>query len=299
MARTKQTIRTSKKQLAAKAVKTGKTTGIVNPGSDSTSKEDKSHSSDCPRPLLWRPWLAKSPLAIYGQCFKITKPSSRTSVSCSTSCSFHKNKSIKKCLRNVGLGQTVQVIRCKDQCYNELNLVAVALLHNNGQVHLPVDCIDVNKPLKYKCFLCDTSDLSSDFEKAKLHLIECHPKERWPGWLVPGTKFKSNGYDMAYTRRLKRLLLGQQHRADLVKLRQKTGEESERFQGQLLRQKMHEEKNRFKTQLKLAQKDSDEKSAQIEALKSELQKACSSSPADITMIIEEEHAGDKDEKSRN
>jgi hypothetical protein len=105
--RTNRRRRKSKKQLAAKAVKPANATGIVNPGSDSTSKEDKGEMSKA----LWRPWLAKSHLAIYGQCFEITKPASGTSVSCSTSCALHMKKG--NCFINVALGQTVQVIRCK------------------------------------------------------------------------------------------------------------------------------------------------------------------------------------------
>jgi hypothetical protein len=119
-------------------------------------------------------------------------------------------------------------------------------------------------------------------------------------WLVPGTKFKSTMCYLAYIRCLKRLLLDRykkQHRADLVKLRQKAGEVKKRFKGQLLRQKMGRQEVQYKALLRLAQKDSDEKKAEIEALKSELQKSRSSSLVDITMIIKEEHAGDKDKEA--
>jgi hypothetical protein len=202
-------------------------TEVDNPGIDSIPKEDNSHSHECPRPNKRSHTEA---LAIYGQCFQITKSSSGSSLSCS----LHK-KNIH--FANVVLGETVQVVRCRvsdDRCYNELNLVAVESLQRNRDGHVPVNCIDVNNPLKYKCFLCDNSNLTSHFDKARLHLIECHPRECWPGWLVPGTKCKSN--NNAYILRLKRFLLDhgqsqseEKKKYDLAKLRQKSGEENERF----------------------------------------------------------------------
>jgi chaperonin cofactor prefoldin len=66
-----------------------------------------------------------------------------------------------------------------DRCYNDLNLVVVDFLNRKGPVsHVPINCIDVNDPLKYQCFLCDNSDLGSDFDQARSHLIECQKMNR-------------------------------------------------------------------------------------------------------------------------
>jgi hypothetical protein len=88
-------------------------------------------------------------LSIYGQCFQIRKkPSSRPYW-----CPLH-NKQFN--FANVVVGETVRVIQCKivdDRCYNESNMVVVEKENCFGENslttkrHLPVDCIDVNKPL--------------------------------------------------------------------------------------------------------------------------------------------------------
>jgi predicted RNase H-like nuclease (RuvC/YqgF family) len=75
---------------------------------------------------------------------------------------------------------------------------------------------------------------------------------------------------------------------DFAKLHQKHFEEFE----------MYQEKVRFKWQLKTALKDSEEKKAEIEALKRELQKAHSSSPIDQTMISKEDQACDKENEPK-
>jgi hypothetical protein len=234
----------------------------------SSPPADNSHSPELPRSNNRSHTEA---LSIYGQCFQIKKPSSGSRVSCA----LHKNK-IR--FANLTVGQTVQVIRCKvsdDRCYNELNLVVVEFLNGDGPVtHVHVDCIDVNNPLKYQCFLCNNSELGSNFDQARSHLIECH-------------KMTKN-QDQSYLKRLKRVLLDQYPSRH---------EEIRKNDFAMLRQKMREEKDRFKTQLELALTDSEENNAEIEALKSELQKAHSSSPAVKTMTIKEEHAGDKEKEA--
>jgi hypothetical protein len=56
----------------------------------------------------------------------------------------------------------------------------------------------------------------------------------------------------------------------------------------VLRQQMRKDQLQFKYKLKSALKDSEVKKAEIESLKSDLQKARSSPSADQTMIIKEE-----------
>jgi HAMP domain-containing protein len=208
---------------------------------------------------------ATDPLAIYGQCFRIKKSSSESR-------SFCELQKRKVCLVNSFIGEIVQVDRCKfgeDRCYNKLNLVNVAFLHRNVFCHVPVDCVDVNNPLKYQCFLCDNANLTSHFDNARMHLIECHPSECWPAWITPENKSKPK---LSYITPLKRLLLDQyssrdenSKKYDLYKLRKKTGIENKRFKAQ------QSHSMRFNVQLKKSNNVSTEKKAEIEALKSELQ----------------------------
>jgi hypothetical protein len=137
--------------------------------SEEELSEDRSH--DNPRPIKRSHTEA---LDIYGKCFRISKnpPPSVRRASCR--CPLHK-KYIN--FAKVVVGETVQVIRCRhdDRCYNEMSLVVVEFMNRSGEVtHLPIDCIDVNHPLEYKCFLCNISNLGSDFDKARSHLTESH-----------------------------------------------------------------------------------------------------------------------------
>jgi hypothetical protein len=170
------------------------------------------------------------PLAIYGQCFRINKTSSPSKF-------FSELHQRNIHFKNTVIGEIVQVYRCKsaeDRCYNECNLVNVGCLHRRGVFsHVPVDCIDVNNPLKYQCFLCDNSDLGNHFENARLHLIECHPSECWPGWITPENDAKPKPN---YITLLKRLLIDQYisrneiaKKYDLDHLRNITEKENERF----------------------------------------------------------------------
>jgi HAMP domain-containing protein len=184
-------------------------------------------------------------------------------------CELHKKN---VCFVNTVIGEIVQVNRCRfgeDRCYNELNLVNVAFLHRkNVYCHVPVDCIDVNKPLQYQCFLCDNSNLTRHFNKARLHLIECHPSECWPAWITPENIAKPKPQ---YITTLKRLLLNSylsrgeyeySKNGDLHFLRKQTGTENERFKVQL---------KKSNTDSREITAEIEEKIFKIEALKSELQ----------------------------
>jgi hypothetical protein len=84
--------------------------------------------------------------AIYGKCFRIRRKLSSTTYRCP----LHKKRFY---LADVVVGEAVRVIQCTildDRCYNESNMVVIEKLTLFGEklhFHLPVDCIDVNKPL--------------------------------------------------------------------------------------------------------------------------------------------------------
>jgi hypothetical protein len=60
-------------------------------------------------------------------------------------------------------------------CIKSFNCVAIKTLDSRGHLgHIPLECIDVIKPLKFKCFLCNDANFGYDFQQAILHLIQLH-----------------------------------------------------------------------------------------------------------------------------
>jgi hypothetical protein len=111
-----------------------------------------------------------------GECFRITQKPLKTSVDCT----FHK-KIIK--IVDADIGDVVHVIKCTRCCCKNHefdNLVMVELLNGTGQcAHIPVNCIDLNAQLMYKCFLCGINgeNFGSNFDQGLSHLIKCHMQD--------------------------------------------------------------------------------------------------------------------------
>lgn len=161
----------------------------------------RSHSPEWPRP---KKRSHSEALSIYGKCFRIKNNPSKLK----DYCPLHK-KSLY--FGNVVVGDAVHVIRCKfldDRCYNETNLVVVQVLNRREVVvHLPVECIDVNYPLDYQCFLCDKSNFGSDFDKATKHLVKSHSMDNY------------RPKDRSYIMHLKEMLLGHHRGQEMNKTR--------------------------------------------------------------------------------
>lgn len=95
-----------------------------------------------------------------GDCFRINQKHNDTSI------------------EQVEKGDIVHFVQCtKSRCYcrDDNDLISVEFLDGTDDVgHIPIECINVRKPLKYKCFLCTENTFMCNFGKVLNHLIEFH-----------------------------------------------------------------------------------------------------------------------------